>query len=75
MNSVTNNEFLLCPCCVRKFEDEMTYKIDLKSWFQNMENTLKMIHKNMEEKYGDKKCLRIFADLLYSKDSLRKKLS
>ena len=46
----------------------MSYKIDLKNWYQNLEKTLTTIRKIMEEKYGDKKCLRLFADILYSKD-------
>lgn len=46
----------------------MSYKIDLKNWYQTLLQTLKKIRKNMEEKYGDKQCIRLFADILYSKD-------
>lgn len=50
----------------------MSYKIDLKNWYQNLLSTLKSIQKNMEEKYGPNNCLRLFADILYSKDEFRK---
>ncbi len=52
MNSVTNEEVLLCPGCARKMDSEIGEKVSVKEWYVGMTRALEEVKVGMKEIYG-----------------------
>jgi hypothetical protein len=67
MNSVTNEEVLLCPGCARKMDSEIGEKVSVREWYAGMARALEKIKDEMKNIYREEKCIKMFANILYSK--------